>query len=215
MASSSELPTWYYRISDVIKKRNGVILWDFDEDITDFDETNPDETRKETIRKRKEDAREEEENKIEQVRAAYEALQISMSKSESTPLGPIDSQFDLYRMDYFDCFYDPSLRGYQSRYIRFEYEDTGEAHSDSLNGRFWLNPKIDFELLPFKAPESSSLEYHEIYDTGGKFPLKQQFIDKGHLILRASRHLVFWGAPQDPRGPETFICVGARNDWGK
>ncbi|KAG9495303.1 hypothetical protein J7337_013539 [Fusarium musae] len=131
MTSSSELPAWYYRVSEVVKRRNGVTLWDFDEDISDLDETNPDETiadhgpdaaeyhlmrgkmeerkrelfqRKETIRKRREDVREEEKNKFGQVRAAYEALEISMSRSESSQLGPIDSQFELYCMDYFDSF---------------------------------------------------------------------------------------------------------------
>ncbi|KAF5591465.1 tol [Fusarium pseudocircinatum] len=242
MDSSSELPTWYYRVSEVIKKRNGVILWDFDEDISDLDETNPDETiayngpnaaeyhrlrekreerkrelfqRKETIRKRRADAKEEEGNKIDQVRAAYEALEISMSRSESSQLGPVDSQFDLYCMDYFDRFYDPSPHGYQRRYIRFEYQDRGEAHSHSLTGRLWLNPSVDFEFVPFKAPGSSSLEHHEIYTTDGKFSLILQFIDKDHLILRASRDLVFWATPQDSQGPETFIFMGVRNDWGK
>ncbi|CVL09267.1 uncharacterized protein FPRN_14465 [Fusarium proliferatum] len=129
MASSSELPTWYYRVSEAVKKRNGVILCDFDEDISDLYEINLDETatynglnaadyhrlrekreerkrelfqHKETVRKRKEDAREDEKNKVGQVRAAYEALEISVSRSQSTQLGPIDSQFDLYCMDYFD-----------------------------------------------------------------------------------------------------------------
>ncbi|KAF5549297.1 hypothetical protein FMEXI_4284 [Fusarium mexicanum] len=242
MTSSSALPTWYCRYSEAVKRRNGVILWDFDEDISDFDETNTDETatyngpdaadyhrlrekreerkrelfqRKETIRKRKEDARDEEKNKIEQVRAAYEALESSVSRSESTQLGPIDSQFDLYCMDYFDLFYDPSPHGYHRRYIRFEYQDRGEAHSDNLTGRFWLNPKVDFELVPFKAPDSSSLARHEIYTADGRFSMVMQFIDKDHLILRASRDLVFWGARQDLRGPETFTFMGVRNDWGK
>ncbi|KAK2695750.1 hypothetical protein QWA68_003853 [Fusarium oxysporum] len=242
MTSPSELPAWYYRVSEAVKKRNGVILWDFDEDISDLDETSPDETiayngpdaanyhylrekreerkrelfqRNEIIRKRKEDAREEEKNKVEQVRAAYEAFEISVSRSESTQLGPIDSQFDLYCMDYFDCFYDPSPHGYQRRYVRFEYGDRGEVHSDDLTGRFWLNPKVDFELVPFKAPECSSLKHHEIYTTDGRFSMILQFIDKDHLILRASRDLVFWGTPQDSRGPETFIFMGVRNDWGK
>ncbi|KAJ4161745.1 hypothetical protein NW765_009832 [Fusarium oxysporum] len=242
MTSPSELPAWYYRVSEAVKKRNGVILWDFDEDISDLDETSPDETiayngpdaanyhhlrekreerkrelfqRKEIIRKRKEDAREEEKNKVEQVRAAYEAFEISVSRSESTQLGPIDSQFDLYCMDYFDCFYDPSPHGYQRRYVRFEYGDRGEVHSDDLTGRFWLNPKVDFELVPFKAPECSSLKHHEIYTTDGRFSMILQFIGKDHLILRASRDLVFWGTPQNSRGPETFIFMGVRNDWGK
>ncbi|KAF4487999.1 tol [Fusarium agapanthi] len=239
MTSSSELLTWYYRVSEAVKRRNSVILWDFDEDISDLDEANPDETvtynapdaadyhrlrkkleerkrelfqRKETIRKRKEDAGEEEKNKIEQVRAAYEALEISVSRSESTRLGPIDSQFDLYCMDYFDLFYDPIPHGYHRRYIRFEYQDRGEAHSDNLTGRFWFNAKVDFELVPFKAPDSSSLERHEIYTTDGRFSMIIQFIDKYHLILRASRDLVFWGALQDLRGPETFMFMGVRND---
>ncbi|TXB96962.1 hypothetical protein FocTR4_00011561 [Fusarium oxysporum f. sp. cubense] len=242
MTSPTELPAWYYRVSEAVKKRNGVILWDFDEDISDLDETSPGETiayngpdaadyhylrekreerkrelfqRKEIIRKRKEDAREEEKNKVEQVRAAYEAFEISVFRSESTQLGPIDSQFDLYCMDYFDCFYDPSPHGYQRRYVRFEYEDRGEVHSDDLTGRFWLNPKVDFELVPFKAPECSSLKHHEIYTTDGRFSMILQLIDKDHLILRASRDLVFWGTPQDSQGPETFIFMGVRNDWGK
>ncbi|CVL04220.1 related to tol protein [Fusarium mangiferae] len=242
MTSSLELPTWYHRVSQAVNKRNGIILWDFDEDISDLDETSPDETimyngphaaeyhhlrekreerkrelfqRKETIQKRKEDAREEEENKVEEARAAYESLEISVSRNQSTQLGPIDSQFDLYCMDYFDCFYDHSPHGYQRRYIRFEYENRDEAHSGNLTGRFWLNPKVDFELVPFKAPECSSLEHNEIYTTDGRFSVILQFIDKDHLILRASRDLVFWGNPQDSRGPEMFIFMGVRNDWGK
>lgn len=93
--------------------------------------------------------------------------------------------------------------------------EIGEVHSDDLTGRFWLNPKVDFELVPFKAPECSSLKHHEIYTTDGRFSMVLQFIDKDHLILRASRDLVFWGTPQDSRGPETFIFMGVRNDWGK
>ncbi|KAG4263149.1 hypothetical protein FPRO03_10512 [Fusarium proliferatum] len=226
MASSSELPTWYYRVSAAVEKRNGVILWDFDEDISDLYEINLDETatynglnaadyhrlrekreerkrelfqHKETVRKRKEDAREDEKNKVGQVRAAYEALEISVSRSQSTQLGPIDSH----------------PHGYQRRYVRFEYENRDEAHSGNLTGRFWLNPKIDFELVPFKAPECSSLEHNGIYTTDGRFSMILQFIDKDHLILRASRDLVFWGNPQDSLGPEMFIFMGVRNDWGK
>ncbi|CCT75519.1 uncharacterized protein FFUJ_11544 [Fusarium fujikuroi IMI 58289] len=191
MASSSELPTWYYRVSAAVKKRNGVILWDFDEDISDLDEINPDETttyngpnaadyhrlrekreeRKRELFQRKEDARGDEKNKVGQVRAAYEALEISVSRSQSTQLSPIDSQFDLHCMDYFDCFYDPSPHGYQRRYVRFEHENRDEAHSGNVTGRFWLNPKVDFELVPFKAPKCSSLEHKEIYTTDGRFSM--------------------------------------------
>ncbi|VZI05510.1 unnamed protein product [Fusarium fujikuroi] len=235
MASSSELPTWYYRVSAAVKKRNGVILWDFDEDISDLDEINPDETttyngpnaadyhrlrekreeRKRELFQRKEDARGDEKNKVGQVRAAYEALEISVSRSQSTQLSPIDSQFDLHCMDYFDCFYDPSPHGYQRRYVRFEHENRDEAHSGNVTGRFWLNPKVDFELVPFKAPKCSSLEHKEIYTTDGRFSMILQFIDKDHPILRASRDLVFWGNSQDSPGPEMFIFMGVRNDWGK
>ncbi|KAF5636188.1 hypothetical protein F52700_5502 [Fusarium sp. NRRL 52700] len=172
MTSTLELPTWYYRVFEAVAKRNGVIVWDFDE--TTSDETipynGPDAAdyhrlrekreerkrelfgRKETIRKRKEDARKEEENKIEQVRTAYEAMEISMSRSESTQLGLIDSQFDLYCMDYFDRFYDPSPHGYQRRYVRFKYEDRGGVHSDHLTGRFWLNQRSTLNL-PHSEPE--------------------------------------------------------------
>ncbi|KAF5987177.1 tol [Fusarium coicis] len=222
MTSSLQLPTWYHRVSEAVKNRNGVILWDFDEDISDLDETKPDETiayngpdaaeyhclrgkreerkrelfqRKETVRKRREDAREEEKNKTDQVRAAYEALEISMSRTESSRLGPIDSQFDLYCRDYFDRFYDPSPHSYQRRYIRFEYEDRGEAHSGNRTGRFWLNPKI--------------------YITDGRFFMGLQSIDKDPLILRASRDLIFWATPQGSPGLETFIFMGVYNDWGK
>ncbi|KAF5546452.1 hypothetical protein FNAPI_8810 [Fusarium napiforme] len=138
-----------------------------------------------------------------------------MSRSESSQLGPIDSQFDLYCMDYFDRFYNPSPHGYQRRYIRFEYQDTVEAHSDNLTSRFCLNPKVDFELVPFKAPECSSLKHHENYTTDGRFFMSLQFIDKDHLILRASLDLVFCGAQQDSQDPETFIFMSVRNDWGK
>ncbi|KAF5591780.1 tol [Fusarium pseudoanthophilum] len=88
-------------------------------------------------------------------------------------------------MDYFDRFYDPSPYGYQRRYIRFEYKDGGKAHIDNLNGRFWLNPSVDFELVPF------------IYTTDGRSFMSLQFIDKDPLILRASRDLVFWATPSD------------------
>lgn len=134
------------------------------------------------------------------MRAAYDALGISVSRSQLSQLGPIDSQFDLHCMDYFDCFYDPSPHGYQRRYVRIEYENRDVAHSGNLTGRFWLNPKVDFELVPFKAPECSSLEHNEIYTTDGRFSMILQFIDKDHLILRASRDLVFWCNPQDSPG---------------
>ncbi|KAF5636680.1 tol [Fusarium tjaetaba] len=214
MTSSSELPTY-------------VILWDFDEDVSDLDETNADEAiayngpgaaeyqllrgkreerkrelcqRKDTIRKRREDAGEEEKNKTDQVRVVYEVLEISMSRSESSRLGPIDSQFDLHFMDYFDRFYDPSPHGYQRRYIRFEYQDRGEAHRDNLTGRFWLNPSVDLELVPL------------IYTPDGRSFMSLQFIDKDNLILKASRDLVFWATPQDSQGPDTFTFMGVRND---
>ncbi|KAF5564757.1 tol [Fusarium phyllophilum] len=69
-------------------------------------------------------------------------------------------------------------------------------------------PRWTSNLSHLKAPESSSLEHHDIYTTDGKFSLILQFLDKDHLILRASQHLVFRGAPQHSRGPETFIFTG-------
>ncbi|KAH7147852.1 hypothetical protein DER46DRAFT_629895 [Fusarium sp. MPI-SDFR-AT-0072] len=236
MTSSSELPAWYYRVAAAVKKRNGVILWDFDEDISDLDEASQDEAityngpdatdyhrlrekreerkrelfqRKEVILKRKEEAREEEKKRVDEVRAAYEALEISMSRGETTQLGPTDSQFDLYCMDYFDCFYDHNPHEYQRRYIKFECADRGEVQRNDLSGRFWLNPKVDFELVPFKSLQGSSLKHHEIQTTDGRFSIALQFINKDHLILRGSRDLVFWGTPQDSRGPDTFIFMVA------
>ncbi|KAG7406706.1 hypothetical protein Forpe1208_v013872 [Fusarium oxysporum f. sp. rapae] len=225
MTSSSELPAWYYRVAAAVKKRNGVILWDFDEDIPDLDEASQDEAityngpdatdyhrlrekreerkrelfrRKEVILKRKEEAREEEKKRVDEVRAAYEALEISMSRGETTQLGPPTASSIFTR-----------------RCIKFECADGGEVQRNDLSGRFWLNPKVDFELVPFKSLQGSSLKHHEIQTTDGRFSIALQFIDKDHLILRASRDLVFWGTPQDSRGPETFIFMGVRNDWGK
>ncbi|KAI7766313.1 hypothetical protein LZL87_012551 [Fusarium oxysporum] len=223
--TSSELPAWYYRVAAAVKKRNGVILWGFDEDIPDLDEASQDEAityngpdatdyhrlrekreerkrelfrRKEVILKRKEEAREEEKKRVDEVRAAYEALEISMSRGETTQLGPPTASSIFTR-----------------RCIKFECADGGEVQRNDLSGRFWLNPKVDFELVPFKSLQGSSLKHHEIQTTDGRFSIALQFIDKDHLILRQSRDLVFWGTPQDSRGPETFIFMGVRNDWGK
>ncbi|KAF4455800.1 hypothetical protein F53441_1999 [Fusarium austroafricanum] len=234
--SSSQLPAWYYRVSAIVRNRNGIILWDFDEDISDLDETSQDQAiiydgpdageyhrlrekreerkrgffqRKEYIRKKTEEAREEEKQKQREVQAAYETLEISMSMNSINELGPIDTNFYLYCQDYFDYFYDPSPYGWMTRKVRFEYK---EGYSNVLNGQLWLNPNFDFELVPFTPPEHQSLEHHEIQTSDGRFTIIIQFIDKDHLILRSSRDLVFSGRPQDARGPETFVFMGDYND---
>ncbi|KAF4973281.1 hypothetical protein FSARC_356 [Fusarium sarcochroum] len=243
--SEPRLPAWYYRVSVAVRKRNGVILWDFDEDISDLDETNQDgETqsydgpdaayyyelrkkreerkrelhrRKEHIRKLKEDAREAELKKQQEVQTAYEAFEITISSGGKNYLGPLDSQFDLFCLDYFDRFYDPSLHGYQRKYIKFQYPEgqQEEGRNVLLNGRLWLNPNVDYELGPFSPPEQASLDHFKLKTIDDRFTLALQFIDKDHLILRISRNLVFMDKPQDASGPETFIFMGVRNDFGK
>ncbi|KAJ4244783.1 hypothetical protein NW762_014360 [Fusarium torreyae] len=246
MASSDNtLPAWYYRVSAAVKNRGGAILWDFDEDISDLDETSqdskaqpydgPDATyyhelrgkreerkrelhrREEYLRKRREEARESELEKQQEVQAAYEAFEITISDGGKSYLGPLDSQFDLYCLDYFERFYDPSPHGYQRRYIKFQFPEgqPEEGRSGILNGRLWLNPNVDCELGPFSPPEQASLDHFKLKTIDGRFTLVLQFIDKDHLILRVSRDLVFVKKPQDASGPATFIFMGVRNDFGK
>ncbi|KAM0543445.1 hypothetical protein ACHAPJ_012309 [Fusarium lateritium] len=244
-SSGLKLPAWYYRVSAAVRKRGGAILWDFDEDISDLDETSQDSEaqpydgpdaayyyelkekreerkrelhrRKEYLRKRREDARQAELEKQQEVQAAYQAFEITISNGGTTYLGPLDSQFDLYCLDYFDRFYDPSPHGYQRRYIKFQYPEGehDEGRSGILNGRLWLNPNVDYELSPLIPPEQASLDQFRLKTIDGNLELVVQFIDKNHLILRVSRDFVFMDNPQDASGPETFIFMGVRNDFGK
>ncbi|KAM0214247.1 hypothetical protein ACHAPA_006533 [Fusarium lateritium] len=138
---------------------------DFDEDISDFDETKQDETiayngpdavhyhqlrekreerkwefhwRKEVIRKRTEDAREEEAKKQQEGRVAYDAQEISLSSGTTSELGPVDSQFNLYCLDYFDNFYDFRTHDSYRPYVKFQYREGQGAGNNTLGGRFWL-----------------------------------------------------------------------------
>ncbi|SPJ74279.1 uncharacterized protein FTOL_04009 [Fusarium torulosum] len=239
---NSQLPAWYYRVSPIVRNRNGVILWDFDEDISDLDETKQDETiayngsdavhyhklrekreerkrelhrGREAIRKRSEDAREEEAKKQQEGRVAYNALEISLFSGAISELGPVDSQFDLYCLDYFDKFYDPSPHGYHRRYVKFQYPEGQGTESSTLSGRVWFRPGVDCELAPFKPPQKQTLKHHTLETTNGRFTLLLQFIDKDHVVLRASRDFVFMDRPHDAQGPDTFIFMGVRNDFWK
>jgi hypothetical protein len=238
----SQLPAWYYRVSPVVRNRNGVILWDFDEDISDLDEMKQDETiayngldavnyhglreireerkrelhrGRETIRIRTQDAREEEAKKQQEGQLAYDALEIFLFSGATSQLGPVDSQFDLYCLDYFDIFYDPSPYGYHRRYVKFQYPEEQGGESITLSGRLWLRLGVECELAPFKPPQRPSLEHHAVQTVDGRSKLLIQFIDKDHVILRASRDFVFMNRPHDAQGPDTFVFMGVRNDFVK
>ncbi|KAF5020310.1 hypothetical protein F66182_7686 [Fusarium sp. NRRL 66182] len=221
-----------------------MLPWSFGRDLSGFDETVDDiETydgpnaahyyelcatckeckrelliRREHLQKRKDDARMTEQAKEKEVeQKTYEALENFILKGGTPNLGRLDSQFDIFCVDYFYRFYDPNPHGYMTRHIKFQDFDCQKGNEDEahLEGRFWLNANVTCDLIPFKPPRQTSLKHFKTKTIDAKHTLVVQFLDDNHLTLRTSRDLVWMDKPQEETIPETFVFEGVRNDFGK
>ncbi|CEI61931.1 hypothetical protein FVEN_g2978 [Fusarium venenatum] len=241
--SNNSLPAWYHRLAPHFKSGGVVLPWTFDEDISDLDEDEtsnydgPDaasfhqlkemreqrkqelQKRKDFVQKQKDRNRQDEIDKVREVQMAYETLESSMPAEHSMPvLGPLDTTFELYSIDYFNHLYDPTPSGSRKKYLRFQHAEEqpqGPGNNLLLEGILWLNPDAETKLAPFYPPTQSSLQHYRLDTADGKFALILQFVDNNYLTLRVSRDLVFMNKPQEATGPQTFVFGGIRNDWGK
>ncbi|UPK97822.1 hypothetical protein LCI18_008757 [Fusarium solani-melongenae] len=82
-----------------------------------------------------------------------------------------------------------------------------------LNGFFRIHDTDVFTFTSLKPPEHSGPDWITVKSDDGAHEIRFRFIDDFHLILEASRDLVFKGAKVDASGPDTFVFMGIESEY--
>ncbi|KAK2030803.1 hypothetical protein LX32DRAFT_637862 [Colletotrichum zoysiae] len=167
--------------------------------------------------KEKQKAIEYDSRKVEEVRAAYEALKKAKREGETLYMGSlVGKHFQLYSVDHIEYRW-PGLQ--LSKFVVFYH-----PHADSpmllqqaykngrraVEGQVYLDVNAGCEFPLFRPPTRPRRRKHVLDCHCGKHKFVFQFIGDEHLILKVSRDLVFEGyeGPVPESAPEIFEFMG-------